>query len=780
MSTANETEPWQPLLDLGHDDDRLVHDTRARGADARIAPIPPQLSPTVAQALHAAGIDQLYTHQAEAIEAALCGPTIVTTGTASGKSLCFQVPTLEALTADPTARALFLYPTKSLAQDQARSLQRFGLQRHLRPAIYDGDTPRQERTAIRRKSNLVITNPDMLHLGILPHHDAWRELFSNLKYVVVDEAHVYRGVFGSHVGNVLRRLRRIAAIHGSDPRFVMTSATIANPVELAERLTGIEPFQLIDRDGAPRPERRIAIWNPPLLDEELGSRASVLYEAAEVLSDLVAAGVRTICFMKSRKGIELILRHARDRLDPELAERVAPYRAGYTTAQRQEIQARLTHGDLLGVVTTDALELGIDIGELDAAVCVTFPGTVASLKQMWGRAGRRGRGLAVYIAGEDALDQFFCRHPEDFLARPVEAAILDPFNPEIHTGHVLCAAHEAPVSSLDGEFLGADVESVAGELAEAGLLRERATGFVPKRADDYPAARVALRSASPDSFILMDAQSGEVLGNIEAQRAYSTVHEGAIYLHMGRSYLVRDLDLGGRRAVLEPFNGDYFTQTKREIMTYVELMEDRRTTCGVTLSYGQVIYSETVLGYQRRGLQDHAVIDFQTLDLPTTEFRTRALWYELDELIGAGPDLGRPSAMGAIGSEFGPGVLLGALHALEHGQIAVLPLIAMCDRWDIGGLSTNAHPQTGGPTIFIYDGHPGGVGITRRGYDRFETLVADARRLIGECPCRSGCPSCVQSPKCGNLNEPLHKAGALELLRRMTITGSKQGALAAA
>ena len=533
MSTADDHEPWEPLLDLGRTEDRLVHDTRASGADARVAPIPEGLSPIVANALRAAGIDQLYTHQAEAVEAALRGPTIVTTGTASGKSLCFQIPALEALTNDPTARALFLYPTKSLAQDQARSLQRFGLHRQLRPAIYDGDTPRQERTAIRRKSNLVITNPDMLHVGILPHHDAWRELFSNLTYVVVDEAHVYRGVFGSHVGNVLRRLRRIAAIHGSDPRFVMTSATIANPVELAERLTGIEPFELIDRDGAPRAERRIAIWNPPLLDEDLGTRASVLYEAAEVFADLVASGTRTICFMKSRKGIELILRHARDRLDPELAERIAPYRAGYTTAQRQEIQARLTHGDLLGVVTTDALELGIDIGELDAAVCVTFPGTVASLKQMWGRAGRRGRGLAVYIAGEDALDQFFCRHPEDFLARPVEAAILDPFNPEIHTGHVLCAAHEAPVSSVDAEFLGEDVETVAGELAEAGLLRERATGFVPRRADDYPAARVALRSASPDSFVLMDATSGEVLGNIEAQRAYSTVHEGAIYLHLG-------------------------------------------------------------------------------------------------------------------------------------------------------------------------------------------------------------------------------------------------------
>ena len=780
MTATDRTEPWEALLEMGRAEDRLVHEGRAAGADGQPALLPADLHPQVASALRRAGIDLLYTHQAEAIDRARSGPTIVTTGTASGKSLCFQIPALEALAADPTARALFLYPTKALAQDQARSLARFGMHRTIRPAIYDGDTPRQERTAIRRRSNLVITNPDMLHVGILPHHDAWRELFSNLRYVVVDEAHVYRGVFGSHVANVLRRLRRVAAIHGSDPRFVMTSATIANPVELAERLTGIEPFALVDRDGAPRAERQIAMWNPPLLDEELGSRGSVLAEAAEVFSDLVAAGVKTICFMKSRKGVELILRHARDRLDPELAERVAPYRAGYTAAQRQEIQAGLTGGDLLGVVATDALELGIDIGELDAAVCVTFPGTVASLKQMWGRAGRRGRGLAVYIAGEDALDQFFCRHPEDFLARPVEAAILDPFNPEIHTGHVLCAAHEAPVSSVDAEFLGEEVETVATELAEAGLLRERATGFVPKRADDYPAARVALRSASPDSFVLLDAQSGEVLGNIEAQRAYSTVHEGAIYLHLGRSYLVRELDLGSRRAVLEPFTGDYFTQTKREIMTYIELLQDRRAACGVTLSYGQVIYSETVLGYQRRGLQDHAVIDFQTLDLPTTEFRTRALWYELDELIGAGLDLARSPSLGAVGSEFGPGVLLGALHALEHGQIAVLPLIAMCDRWDIGGLSTNAHPQTGGPTIFIYDGHPGGVGITRRGYDRFETLVDDARRLIGECPCRSGCPSCVQSPKCGNLNEPLHKAGALELLRRMTVTGSKQGALAVA
>jgi DEAD/DEAH box helicase domain-containing protein len=405
------------------------------------------------------------------------------------------------------------------------------------------------------------------------------------------------------------------------------------------------------------------------------------------------------------------------------------------------------------VVSTDALELGIDIGELDAAICVTFPGTVASLKQMWGRAGRRGRGLAVYIAGEDALDQFFCRHPDEFLERAVEAAIIDPDSPEIYGEHLLCAAHEAPLSDPDAEFFGPQWRERAQTLAQAGFLRERATGFVPLRADDYPAARVALRSAGSDSFILIDGESGEVLGTIEAARAYSTVHEGAIYMHLGRSYLVRILDLAGRRALLEPFNGNYFTQTKRESMTYIERLHAQRQTHGVTLSFGEVVYSETVLGYQRKGLADHEVIDFQGLDLPTVEFPTRALWYELDELIAAEP--------------FPADHLLGALHALEHGQIAVLPLIAMCDRWDIGGLSTNAHPQTGVPTIFIYDGHPGGVGLTRRGYDQFERLVGDARALIGECPCRSGCPSCVQSPKCGNLNEPLSKRGALELLRRL-------------
>jgi DEAD/DEAH box helicase domain-containing protein len=754
VTATRSAEPWALLLETGRADERLVHDGLYGARKARVVEMPPELSPIVSNALHEAGITTLYTHQAEAVQAAFNGPTIVTTGTASGKSLCFQLPTLEVLTADRTARALYLYPTKALAQDQARALNGFGLHRAIRPAIYDGDTPRAERAAIRKRANVILTNPDMLHVGILPHHQAWDELLANLAFVVVDEAHVYRGVFGSHVANVLRRLRRVAAIHGTTPRFLLASATIANPLELAERLTGLDGYQLVDQDTAPRAQRRVAMWNPPLLDEKLGVRGSALYEAAELFSELIAAGARTICFMKSRKGVELILRHATDRLEPELAERIAPYRAGYTPAQRQEIQRRLSAGELLGVVATDALELGIDIGELDAAICVTFPGTIASLKQMWGRAGRRGHGLAVYIAGEDALDQFFCRHPDEFLTRPVESAILDPHSPEIYGEHLLCAAHEAPLNDADDQILGAQWRDFAEELTLAGFLRERATGFVPRRADDYPAARVALRSASADSFILVDGASGEVLGSVEAVRAYATVHEGAIYLHMGRAYIVLELDLAGRRALLEPFTGDYFTQAKRESMTLIERLHEQRDALGVTLCFGEVVYSETVLGYQRKGLQDHQVIDFQPLDLPTVEFPTRALWFDLEELIASEP--------------FPSDQLLGSLHAIEHGQIAVLPLIAMCDRWDIGGLSTNLHPQTDAPSIFIYDGHPGGVGITRRGYDQFERLVADARRLISECPCQSGCPSCVQSPKCGNLNEPLSKAGALELLRRFT------------
>jgi DEAD/DEAH box helicase domain-containing protein len=754
-------EPWSSLLDEAREDGRLVREARDGSSPAELVEPPPELHPEVLAALSRMEIERLYSHQAEAVYAAWEGPTIVTTGTASGKSLCFNLPTLDVLCRDTKARALYLYPTKALAQDQARALAAFGLTKRIRPAIYDGDTPREARLDIRRRSNIVLTNPDMLHVGILPNHAAWAELFANLAIVVVDEAHVYRGVFGSHVANVLRRLRRIAAAYGTTPRFLLTSATIANPVELAERLTGLEDVSLIDVDGSPAPGRQIAIWNPPLTNAAHGTRRSALAEAAELLARLLRDGARVICFMKSRKGVEVLHKLvAADLLDtdPELAELVAPYRAGYTSQQRRELEGRLVRGELRAVITTDALELGIDIGELDAAVVVTFPGTVASLRQMWGRAGRRGRGLAVYVAGEDALDQFFCRHPDDFLERPVEAAILDHESPLIFRRHLLCGAHEGPISSADGEFLGPRWEAHAEVLLSAGELRRRPGGagsggaglntYVPRESGGYPAAEVSLRSASPEHFAIVDVASGELLGSTEAARAHSTVHAGAIYLHLGRSYEVRELDLQRRRALVAPFDGDWYTQPKRVTDTTIERLLDRRSTLGVTLSFGEVAVTDTVLAFQRRRSSDHAPVDLVGLDLPPTSFSTQALWFELDSVIPLES-------------------LLGALHATEHAQIAVLPLIAMCDRWDIGGLSANLHPQTNGPTIFIYDGHPGGIGITRTAFHRFEELCRDAHRLIAECPCASGCPSCVQSPKCGNLNEPLAKTGARLLLERM-------------
>jgi DEAD/DEAH box helicase domain-containing protein len=752
VAVTRQTEPWSALLEAGRADERLVREAYEGARAARFADVPADLHPKLLEGLRTAGVDQLYAHQAQALEAAWEGTTIVTTGTASGKSLCFNLPTLEVLCTDAKARALYLYPTKALAQDQARALNAFGLSKQVRPAIYDGDTRREERLAIRRRSNLVLTNPDMLHVGILPNHPAWADFFANLAVVVVDEAHVYRGVFGAHVANVLRRLRRIATAYGTTPRILLASATVANPVELAERLTGLEDVQLVDEDGSPSARRQIAMWNPPVVDEALQLRRSALGEAADLLAELVREGARTICFIKSRKAVELVARLVREALGPELGERVAPYRAGYTPQQRRELEARLTNGDLLAVVTTDALELGIDIGALDAAVCVTFPGTVASLRQMWGRAGRRGRGLAVYIAGEDALDQFFCRHPDEFLDRPVEAAIVWHENEPIHLAHLLCAAHEGPLSAADAEVLGPRWQAYADLLVSQGELVERHGQYLLRHPEDYPAARVSLRSASPDSVAVVDVASGELLGTVETSRAPNTVHDGAIYLHLGRSYEVNELDLDARRALVTPFDGNWYTQPKRETDLYIERLLDRRDALGVQLSFGQVTVTEQVHAYQRKRLPDHEVIDLQTLDLPAYSFTTQALWYEL------GNDLLE---------DFPRNVLLGALHAAEHSQIAVLPLLAMCDRWDIGGLSTNLHAQTGGPTIFIYDGHPGGIGIARRGFQAFEALVDDAHRLVSECPCERGCPSCVQSPKCGNLNEPLAKAGCVELMGRM-------------
>jgi len=736
---------------VAHWDDLLQGEELAYlGSDparaATTGPLPAGLPAVLRERLEASGIDSLYSHQAEAWESAARGEHfVVTTGTASGKTLAFNLPVLAALAEEPKLRALYLYPTKALAQDQVRSLSALKVKR-VRPAIYDGDTESERRWQIRKWANLILTNPDMLHIGVLPHHDRWGDVLSNLRYVVVDEAHVYRGVFGSHVGNVLRRLRRLARIYGADPQFLLASATIGNPGQLAHSLLGVE-FTVIEDDGAPKAERTVALWNPPLLDEELGLRGSALAEASKLMAELVSRGLRTLVFAKSRRAAELIHKFTAERLGD--ASALSPYRAGYTPAQRREIERRLFAGELLGVSATNALELGIDVGLLDCVISVGFPGTVASLRQQWGRAGRRGHGLAVLVASEDALDQYFMREPETLLERRVEAAILDHENPRVLDGHVAAAAFEAPLDDADAEILGAEALHRAAEHPE---LQKTDAGYV-WAGRDYPAARFGLRSTSPDVFTVVDAQTGSVLGTIERERAYSTVHEGAIYLHLGESYRVAALDLAARSALIEPFRGDYYTQAKKETTTAIEeaLRTERRL--GLELSFGRVSVTEQVVGYQKKSIRDQSTIELVGLDLPQTTFDTEAVWYLPEEA-----QLAELEQMPQ---------LLGTLHAAEHAMIAILPLWAMCDRWDIGGLSTNLHFPTGRPTIFVYDGHSGGVGITERGFDVFEGWAEDTAKMLDGCPCEGGCPSCVQSPKCGNLNEPLDKAGALTLLKRM-------------
>ncbi|HEX3805587.1 MAG TPA: Zn-binding domain-containing protein, partial [Gaiellaceae bacterium] len=634
------------------------------------------------------------------------------------------------------------------AQDQFRTLSAYRVPR-LKPAIYDGDTPTEQRWQIRKWSNVILTNPDMVHVGVLPNHDRWGDVLANLRYVVVDEAHVYRGVFGSHVANVLRRLRRLARVYGSEPQFLLASATISNPGELGAALLG-DQVTVIGDDAAPRSERTIVLWNPPLLDAELGLRGSALAEAAKLQAALVERGLRTLTFAKSRKAAELIHRFTADRLGDDT--HLSPYRAGYTAQQRREIERRLAEGDLLGVSATNALELGIDVGLLDAVISVGFPGTVASLRQQWGRAGRRGNGLAVLVASEDGLDQFFMREPDKLLGRRVEAAILDHASPRVLAGHVRAAAYEAPLTETDMP------EYVAAARTDP-LLKETPAGFV-WAGRDHPAAQIALRSSEPDAFTVIDGTTGDVLGLVERSRAYSTVHEGAVYLHRGESFLVHELDLTTLHAVVEPFNGNWYTQAKKETMTTI--VEPRRIEwrLGLELSFGDIEVTEQVVGYERKTISGQERIELVPLELPATSFVTEAIWF-------------LPEAYQLAELEEMP-KLLGTLHAAEHALIALLPLWAMCDRWDIGGLSTNIHPQTGRPTVFVYDGHAGGIGITERGFEQFEGWVSDTRELLRGCPCSDGCPSCVQSPKCGNLNDMLDKAGALTFLSRLVDFGASR------
>jgi DEAD/DEAH box helicase domain-containing protein len=735
---------------------RLVHREVMPARPARFSDLETPLHPEVHDRMTARGIERLYTHQADAIDRLRAGRSIViATGTASGKSLCYQVPIVESVVTDRRDTALLVFPTKALAHDQLRALRSW-LVPGLRAVTFDGDTNTDDRGWARKNANVVLTNPDMLHVGVLPTHQRWATFMMRLRYVVIDELHTQRGIFGSHVAHVLRRLRRICEHYGANPTFCFASATIGNPGALASELCGL-PVEQIDDDGSPRSERVLACWQRPLLDEHSGARASANVETAELLSRFVRAGYPTLAFTRSRRGAELVAQHARARLEqfePGLGSRVAAYRAGYLPAERRELELELSSGRLLGVAATNALELGIDVGGLDAVVLNGFPGTLASMWQQAGRAGRTDRrAAAVLVAGDDQLDQWYVAHPAELTGRPPERAVVNPQNPFVMRAQVACAAHELPISPDDARWFGDGLDDAVRELVQADLLVPRG-GRMYWSGPRAPAASVGLRTGSSVEYRLIDADEERTIGTVDDARVFAVAHPGAIYLHQGRQYRVNQLDLRDHVAVLEPYDDDEYTMPRTE--TDITIVADEQTApIGDSIVHlGAVEVSSNVIAYQRKQLGNNRVIEVCDLDLPERALVTRACWYTVPA-----------EAMERAG--IAPGRLLGTVHAAEHGLIGMLPLFTICDRWDVGGVSMAQHPQTGEPTIFVYDGYPGGAGIAELAFEAAQRHVRATLDLVAACACESGCPSCVQSPKCGNWNEYLDKAGAITLLGLM-------------
>ena len=750
--------------------DQVADDRIVPAREAVVREPEAQLHPVLVQRLVELGRWPLYSHQADAIDAALGGENvIVSTATASGKTICFQAPVLHDWLQDRGSRALFLYPTKALTQDQLgslRNLASFGASP--KAAIYDGDTPQEERSSSRRSAHVLMTNPDMLHVGILPNHKLWSNFLQRLTTVVIDEAHYYRGVFGSHTALVMRRLRRLCKRYGAEPRFILCSATIGNPAELAENLTGL-PFRAVTESGAPRGEKRFLLWNPPLLptdksaprekdDADGAGRVTAQSESAKLLAEAVQEKVQTVAFVRTRRLAEIVFIAARDQVgrnDARLAQRLAPYRGTYLPEQRRLVERELRDGKLLGVAATNALELGMDIGGLDATVLTGYPGSIASAWQQAGRGGRRGEAsLAVLVARDDPLDQYLMHHPEFFHGRPMEHALVAPENPNILSEHLLCAAHEAPLTMGDEASFGPTLRERMNDLTADGQLREGRGRWHLHPSIDYPAQHVQLRSTSDRMYKVVDHDSGAMLEQgIDESSAFSQLHRGAIYLHQGAGYIVEDLDLKAETAVVRQTRTSYYTVARNT--TDIHLVEDlasRYVSAGIHVALSLVDVTRHVVSYQKIAYRNEQSIGVEDLVLPAQRFRTVALRFEAP-----------PVAVEDILS--GKRDLAGGLHAAEHAAIGVLPLFALCDRADIGGVSTPMHPDTGVPTVFIYDGYPGGIGIAERGYEAIEALWRTTLQAIAECPCSEGCPGCIQSPKCGNNNHPLDKAVAAELLR---------------
>lgn len=757
--------------------DRLVHVERIPAVAARFGELARPLPDGVTEGL---GVERLWCHQAEALDLVRARRSVViATSTASGKSLVYQAAIGEAAQVPVRpGTALCIYPTKALAHDQLRALADRGFPGVI-PASYDGDAGRDERSEARRNATVVLTNPEMLHCGILPHHGGWMRFLSRLEYVVIDELHQFRGIFGSHVAHVIRRLRRIAAHYGADPTFVCTSATIGEPVELAEALTGVDVTAVTD-DGSPSGARVVAIWNPPLLDADTGARASAHGETAGLVADLVRSDRRTIGFCPSRRTTETVAEQTRRQVPARARGRVAAYRGGFLAEERLEIEQALADGGLDAVLTTSALELGVDLPGIDACVLDGFPGTVASMWQRFGRTGRQQQeSLSVLVCGADQLDQWVAAHPAELFARPPEPAVINPSNPFVADPHLRCAAFELPLTHDDEQFWPGLLDDAVRRLVIADELTVRPPGagtaggrgrrrrvapgspVAVWNGGGWPVDAVGLRSGSSGQIKIV-RPDGTPVGTVDRSRAGEVVHPGAVYLHAGRHHRVVDLDLDAGRAVVEPDDGATTTMA----MTRMDLRiqgEDRSVQLGaMRLVLGPIRVTTRVVGYQRRDAFTGETIERCGLDLPPSQLETRGVWRVIPDEVLAG--------LGLV-----PDAWPGVLHAAEHAAIGVLPLFAICDRWDVGGVSTARHVDTGAPTIVIYDGHPGGAGIAELGFAVAERHWAATAQVVAACPCRTGCPSCVQSPKCGNGNEPLDKIGALRLLEALAGTAVHPG-----
>ncbi|MBT2515067.1 DEAD/DEAH box helicase [Arthrobacter sp. ISL-30] len=775
------------LLGRSPDPEQLRHVRVIPARKAVYEPWPEWVHPDVVDAYGSLGIHAPYRHQVQAAEIANAGEhVVVATGTASGKSLAYQLPSLNAIHLselqvlsqpgkihDDGAVTLYLSPTKALAADQLSAIRALGLPT-VRAETYDGDTDLASRRWIRDHANFILANPDMLHFGILPNHAWWARFFRRLRYVIVDEAHSYRGVFGSHVANLLRRLRRICAYYGAgtsfpEPVFIAASATASDPGTSFGRLIGA-PVREVSKDDSPHGSTTVALWEPALSEVrgENGAkeRRTAVAETADLLANLVSSRVRTIAFIKSRKGAETISSIAKrllDEVDPSLPQRVAAYRSGYLPEERRALEKALRSGELLGVSSTSALELGIDISGLDAVLVAGWPGTRASLFQQIGRAGRAGQdALAAFVASDDPLDTYLVNHPEAIFDVSVEATVFDPSNPYVLGPHLCAAAAELPIGPAELPLFGATAEGLLNQLVAQGYLRKRPAGWFWTHPESA-AAMVSLRADGGGPVSIVDAETGSLLGTMGSPQTHYQAHNGAIYLHQGESYLVEELNEEEHCVMVRRANPNYYT-TARDV-TQIEVLNTLRTSRwgDISVHFGDVKVTTQVVSFQRKALISNEILGEEPLELGARELFTKAVWFVVHDRS--------LTAAGLIEAQFP-----GALHAAEHAAIGLLPLVASSDRWDIGGVSTALHADTGLPTIFVYDGHPGGAGFAERGFEKAKVWLSATRDAIKACECENGCPSCVQSPKCGNKNNPLDKDAAITLINVLLKDASEQGA----